>query len=54
MSGFGVMVAAGSADLLARHIAGGKLPDYADAFLLSRYDDPGYVERLETAESGQL
>ena len=55
MSGFGVMVAAGAADLLARHIADVELPDYADAFLLSRYDDPEYlleVERL--ADSGQL
>ncbi len=55
MSGFGVMVSAGAADLLARHIADAELPVYADAFLLSRYDDPEYlleVERL--ADSGQL
>ncbi len=55
MSGFGVMVSAGAADLLARHIAEVELPVYADAFLLSRYDDPEYlleVERL--ADSGQL
>jgi glycine/D-amino acid oxidase-like deaminating enzyme len=54
-SGFGVMVASGAADLLARHIAGGVLPDYADAFLLGRYDDPGYVQSIsEGGESGQL
>ncbi len=55
LSGFGVMVSAGAADLLARHIAEVELPVYADAFLLSRYDDPEYlleVERL--ADSGQL
>lgn len=54
MSGFGVMVSAGAADLLARHVVGGPLPDYADAFLLSRYDDPDYLADLESAESGQL
>lgn len=54
-SGFGVMVASGAADLLARHITGGELPDYADAFLLGRYDDPGYVQSIsEDGESGQL
>lgn len=54
MSGFGVMVSAGAADLLASHITGEPLPDYADAFLLSRYDDPAYVAGLEDAQSGQL
>lgn len=53
-SGFGVMVSAGGADLLARHITGDDLPDYADAFLLSRYDDPNYVADLESTASGQL
>lgn len=54
MSGFGVMVSAGAADLLARHIVGEPLPGYADAFLLSRYEDPQYVAGLDAAESGQL
>ncbi|HEX6285934.1 MAG TPA: FAD-binding oxidoreductase, partial [Acidimicrobiia bacterium] len=54
MSGFGVMVSAGAADLLAAHIAGKPLPDYADAFLLSRYDDPDYSANLANIESGQL
>lgn len=54
-SGFGVMVAAGGADLVARHIVGDDLPGYAGAFLLSRYDDPDYVGGLEAGtESGQL
>ncbi|HEY6634228.1 MAG TPA: FAD-binding oxidoreductase, partial [Acidimicrobiia bacterium] len=43
MSGFGVMVSAGAADLLARHLTGADLPAYAPDFLLSRYDDPGYL-----------
>jgi glycine/D-amino acid oxidase-like deaminating enzyme len=54
MSGFGVMVSAGAADLLARHLVGDPLPDYADAFLLSRYEDPAYVAGLDQAASGQL
>lgn len=54
MSGFGIMVSAGAADLLARHISGSDLPDYAPAFLLRRYDDPDYLAELETAASGQL
>ncbi len=54
MSGFGVMVSAGAADLLASHVTGATLPSYADAFLLSRYDDPGYSESVSAAASGQL
>lgn len=54
MSGFGVMVSAGAADLLAGHLLGGPLPDYADAFLLSRYEDPAYVADLDHVASGQL
>jgi glycine/D-amino acid oxidase-like deaminating enzyme len=54
-SGFGVMVAAGAADLLARHVAGAELPDYAGAFLLDRYDDPEYMATLSgPLSSGQL
>lgn len=54
MSGFGVMVSAGAADLLARHLTGAHLPDYTNAFLLSRYQDPVYLAGLEGLESGQL
>lgn len=53
-SGFGVMAAAGAADLAARHLLGLDLPDYAGAFLLSRYHDPSYLATLDTVESGQL
>lgn len=53
-SGFGVMVAAGAADLLACHISGSDLPDYAGDFLLSRYDDPMYLQRMATTDSGQI
>jgi glycine/D-amino acid oxidase-like deaminating enzyme len=54
-SGFGVMVAAGAADLLARHVAGAELPEYSAAFLLDRYDDPDYMATLSRPlSSGQL
>jgi glycine/D-amino acid oxidase-like deaminating enzyme len=55
LSGFGLMVSAAAADLLARHITGDSLPDYAPSFHLARYDDPDYVDRFSSAaESGQL
>ena len=55
LSGFGVMVAAGAAELLAKHVTGAELPAYSDAFLLDRYDDAGYVASIAgTMSSGQL
>jgi sarcosine oxidase subunit beta len=55
LSGFGVMVAAAAGDLVARHVAGAGLPDYAPAFSLDRYDDPAYVEAMSSqTDSGQL
>jgi glycine/D-amino acid oxidase-like deaminating enzyme len=54
LSGFGVMVSAGAADLLAHHIVGDQLPGYAEAFLLERYDTPGYLAEIERAATGQL
>jgi glycine/D-amino acid oxidase-like deaminating enzyme len=55
LSGFGVMAACGAGDLLATHLTGSKLPHYASAFALERYEDPKYKKLLETwAESGQL
>ena len=54
-SGFGVMASCGAGDLVARHVTGGELPDYAPAFLLSRYDDPEYRALLENwGDGGQL
>ena len=55
MSGFGVMVSSGAADLVARHITGAELPEYSDAFLLSRYDDPAYLSEIKAVtDTGQL
>jgi glycine/D-amino acid oxidase-like deaminating enzyme len=54
-SGFGVMVAAGAADLVANHITGSDLPRYAESFLLSRYVDAGYLQSIATTtDDGQL
>ena len=55
LSGFGVMVAAAAGELMARHVTGGPLPDYAPAFLPSRYENPEYVQALELmTDDGQL
>ncbi|MGQ0849040.1 MAG: NAD(P)/FAD-dependent oxidoreductase [Actinomycetota bacterium] len=54
-SGFGVMVAAAAGDLAALHITGGRLPDYAPAFSLDRYQDPHYLDALgREGEDGQI
>jgi glycine/D-amino acid oxidase-like deaminating enzyme len=54
LSGYGIMASQGAAELLGAHLTGGALPDYADAFLPSRYDDPIYFARIEHWEDGQL
>ena len=54
-SGFGVMASCAAGELIARHITGGDLPDYAPAFLLARYRDPDYCALLENwGDGGQL
>ena len=56
LSGFGIMAAMAAGELLSLHVAGHELPDYAPAFLFSRYEDPHYQELLVNwdATSGQL
>jgi glycine/D-amino acid oxidase-like deaminating enzyme len=54
LSGFGVMAASGAGDLVASHVTGSGLPGYAGAFLLERYDRPGYLDEVMAADSGQL
>jgi glycine/D-amino acid oxidase-like deaminating enzyme len=54
LSGFGVMVASGAGDLVARHVVGSELPVYSDDFLPSRYDDPDYAADLALIDTGQL
>lgn len=55
VSGYGIMSACGVGELLAACVTGSELPSYANAFALSRYEDPEYQKRLENWEdSGQL
>jgi glycine/D-amino acid oxidase-like deaminating enzyme len=55
LSGFGLMAACGAGELLASHITGGTLPDYAPAFMLSRYENNDYQEKLRKwSFTGQL
>lgn len=56
VSGYGIMASQAGADLLAAHVTGSALPDYAPAFSLARYDDPQYQNLLAhwDATTGQL
>jgi glycine/D-amino acid oxidase-like deaminating enzyme len=56
LSGYGIMAAMAGGELLAAHVTGMGLPDYAPAFTLDRYEDPNYRQLLENwdATSGQL
>jgi glycine/D-amino acid oxidase-like deaminating enzyme len=47
LSGFGLMASAATAELVAAHIMGAQLPDYAPAFHPARYDDPDYLAKIE-------
>ena len=54
-SGYGIMASAALAELLAAHITGANLPDYAPAFELSRYENPDYQKLLANwGDSWQL
>jgi glycine/D-amino acid oxidase-like deaminating enzyme len=54
-SGFGIMASCAAGELIARHICERTLPDYAPAFLLSRYEDPAYRALLDSwGDGGQL
>lgn len=55
LSGFGLMASQAAAELLAAHVTGSPLPDYAPAFSLTRYDDPAYLALLDDwGPQGQL
>lgn len=55
LSGYGLMSSAAAGELLANHVVGADLPDYADWFRLERYEDPEYLELLKDwGRSGQL
>jgi hypothetical protein len=49
------MASCAGGELVAAHVTGSALPDYAPAFALSRYDDPAYMERIEACRAtGQI
>lgn len=52
LSGFGLMASCAAGELLAGYITGSKLPSYAPAFHLSRYQDPEYQKLLENWGDG--
>ncbi len=52
LSGFGLMASAATAELVALHMTGGTLPEYAGAFHPGRYDDPEYVARVAEWDDG--
>lgn len=55
LSGYGLMAAPGAGELVAAHIAGRHLPEYAPMFTLKRYDDPAYQALLAAwGDVGQL
>ncbi len=55
LSGFGLMAAMGAGELLAMHVRGTSLPDYARWFVPARYADPGYQAMLPRMRvAGQL
>ncbi|HKN68358.1 MAG TPA: FAD-dependent oxidoreductase [Gemmatimonadaceae bacterium] len=56
LSGYGIMGSHAGADLLAAHLMGARLPEYASWFLPSRYDDAGYRAEIDRwgANVGQL
>jgi glycine/D-amino acid oxidase-like deaminating enzyme len=55
LSGFGLMAAMGTAEVVAAQITGSRQPVYAPAFDLARYEDPAYLARLEDwGDDGQL
>jgi glycine/D-amino acid oxidase-like deaminating enzyme len=54
LSGFGSMSACAAGKLCAAWIAGGKLPDYADALSAARYNDDALLHELRNAPSRGL
>jgi len=55
LSGYGLMSSCAAGELLAAHLTGAALPDYASAFRLERYQDSAYQKMLlDWGDSGQL
>ena len=55
LSGYGLMAGPACGELLSQHIVGATLPDYASWFNIGRYQEPAYLELLQSwGHSGQL
>ena len=55
VSGYGLMASAAVGELVAAHVTGSALPDYAPLFSIERYDDPAYRRWLANWQpTGQL
>jgi len=55
VSGYGIMSACAMGKLLAKHVTGDPLPDYALSLTLSRYEDKGYLKEIEILkDNGEL
>jgi glycine/D-amino acid oxidase-like deaminating enzyme len=55
LSGYGLMASAAVSELVAAHITGSALPDYAPEFSIDRYADPTYRRWLDNWQpTGQL
>lgn len=56
LSGTGIMSSHAAGELLSMHVTGQSLPDYASAFLPSRFDDASYMDKVEAwgRMTGQL
>lgn len=55
LSGYGIMAACAAGELAAMHVSGGRLPTYADAFAIKRYEDPAYLRSIRSIEAtGQI
>jgi glycine/D-amino acid oxidase-like deaminating enzyme len=52
LSGYGIMAAMGSAELLAAHLVDGAAPDWAHDVSPARFADAGYRERIAAAAAG--
>ena len=54
-SGYGIMASYAGAELVASHVLGRKLPDYAAAFAATRFNDAEYMAKLSgVSGSGQI
>ena len=55
LSGFGLMAACATGELLAAHLTQNPLPSFASAFTLDRYSNPDYIKTIENlSDTGQL